>query len=409
MKIKESVCSTALLVASMCVGDGIAWAEDTAPQRLELSLSGYSRWWTSYQTQSKAFEQATGMSFNGVDVRGDNEIHFTAEMDVTDNLKLGTFISLEAGGNTGRPRGFYSGLNDADDPIDMNYLYLESNWGKLSLGSQPSAAVTMQIMAPDAAGNIGTEGMLTSGLTVVDPGLGYLGAEGVGIHTTTELYTTDHNDKVIYFTPEMAGLVLAAEYTPNGEEDVRGPVNLRQTFYRDFFGAAALYTREIGDATLALSAGWIGGKLGSNFNGAYTSPDGETSNGASRRWDEWNSGMNLSYAGVTVGGSFRRSIDGRQAESRWSGDGHAWDAGVAYEGGPWRVSYVYFGSQMKNDLTLAGKDRLQVHQVSGKYNLGPGVDLLGTVGTAQFRGQDAADATRRNRGWSMMTGVEINF
>ncbi len=380
--------------------------EPDTTRNLTLEINGYSRWWTTWQSQSHAFTRATGASYNGVDVRGADELHLFGEISLDDRFELGALVNLELGGNT----GMLTELSPSHDAVDMTYVFLKSPWGRLSIGAQPSVAMTMQITAPDAAGNVGTDGMLTGGLTVADPGLGFLGREGIGLHNTTGLNTGNNSEKLIYYTPRMEGLVLGLEYMPNGSKNVRGATDLRRTLLRDFFGAAALYSREIGDNIhVNMSSGWNGGKLGAIFNGAYSSADGRTANGASRRWDEWNSGLDLRIGPITVGGSYRRSLDGRQGDSRWSGHGWAWDAGVSYESGPLTVSAQTFQSRMKNDRTLSGQDRLSVYQVSAKYGLGPGVNLLGTVGSAQFYGQDRADATRRNRGWSVMSGVEINF
>ena len=50
--------------------------------------------------------------------------------------------------------------------------------------------------------------------------------------------------------------------------------------------------------------------------------------------EEWNAGVNVGFRGLTVGGSYRESESPATGLQKYE----AYDVGVAYETGPWKVS-----------------------------------------------------------------------
>jgi outer membrane protein OmpU len=88
--------------------------------------------------------------------------------------------------------------------------------------------------------------------------------------------------------------------------------------------------------------------------------------------------------------------------------GRVWDAGVQYASGPYAVSFFYLNSQRDGAATL-GEDEAEIYQVSGKYSMGPGVDVLATVGHAEYDDGATTTANNENKGWAVMTGLSLAF
>ena len=116
-------------------------------------------------------------------------------------------------------------------------------------------------------------------------------------------------------------------------------------------------------------------------------------------------GLKLGYAGFTLGASVLQT----RFPGAFVNDGHGWNAGLAYADGPWGISYTYFQEQRRGNA--AGKNELfQTHLLSGKYALGPGVDLKSSLFHGAFSGEDRGDADSQNTwGYGLVSGFDVSF
>ena len=186
--------------------------------------------------------------------------------------------------------------------------------------------------------------------------------------------------------------------------------------------------------------------------------------------------MQLSYAGFTLGGGYRHqqanyqtpggaglaggsaaglafvdmaSLGEQTINGNGSfGNGRAMDIGLAYATGPYAVSFSYFNSEVQHCrvtmmagattsqcaasglANVTGNDRIQMYQLSTKYKVGPGVDMLGAVGWADYHSQvpqniansgvgtfasnaankvSDAGSVNSNHGFVVMTGLSLTF
>ena len=165
-------------------------------------------------------------------------------------------------------------------------------------------------------------------------------------------------------------------------------------------------------------------------------------------WVEWTTGLNLSYAGFTVGGGYHHqqanygtgagdsSAISTPSGNGSFGNGHSFDAGVQYATGPYAVSLSFYQSDVQHTrlsgsgtaaagtLNQDSYDRVRIYQVSSKYTLGPGVNLLSSVGYMQYKGavddnalsaaQSASAGSNsftpnHNAGFVMMSGLSLTF
>jgi len=349
--------------------------------------------------QEDSYETAVGAgssSPNSVDVKGDNEIWFSGSTKLDNGLEVGINIELEAGGNTDSSTSTASGNTRADN-IDKSYVYVSGGFGKVIVGTESNGTVLMHTMAPDAAGNTGADGLLTGGLAIAKP-------DAVSsTKVTTEIDTDAEADKITYVAPSFYGFTVGGSYVPNANEDNQntwGNGNSTTNAAAEIYGIAAMYANTFGGLGVKASAGWV----------SY-----DISN-ATDRSNEYAFGTQLSYAGFTLGGSYRiineNSGSGSTIANGNSASGNTWDIGLMYETGPWAVSAVYLKSTANGSMTTAGEDTAEIYQISGKYNMGAGVDLLATVGHAEYDDETAKGATsdaNHNEGWAVMTGISLQF
>jgi hypothetical protein len=379
---KVLIASTALVAATMFSGAA------SASEKIKLELGGYSKWWVVGQWQEGSFQannNARGAQgdYNNVDVKGDNEIFFGGSTTLDNGMKVGINIELEAGGNV-ETRG------NGGDVIDKSSVFVESGFGKVILGSEANGAALLHVYAPDAAGNNDSDGILTGGFAVVQPGSSAI------TRFTTSIDTDDNAEKITYVAPSFYGLTVGATYVPNSTEDVRGNtrLNAANNVAGEIYGVGALYAKTFGGVDLKVSGGWV----------TYDAEAGITQRA---KVNEYSAGTQVGYAGFTVGGSYRRVNSNDILSGGTAAPGYGWDAGVQYASGPYAVSFIYVEQKAQSGQTT-GDDTFKVYQVSGKYSLGAGVDALASVGHAEFKDASGLDQDE-NKGWAVMTGLSLAF
>lgn len=388
---KILIASTALVAAGLMT-TGTASASD----KIKLQLGGFSKWWVVGAWQDNSFEAGVNRGYTNVDVKGDNEIFFGGETTLDNGMKVGVTVELEAGGGPETS----AASSATTDVIDKSFVFIEGGFGKFIIGSEANGVQLLHVMAPDAAANWGGEAWLQSGATIVTPAA-FSGA----YMKTTEIDTDDNADKITYVAPTFYGLTVGASYIPNSAGNgTKGQDNYNQAASESAYGVGAGYANTFGPVGVKLSTGYVWGDANAI--------------GVTADFHELSAGGQLTYGDFTVGGSYRtRAQDEKGGQfngsvaAGGSVDSHAWDAGIQWAKGPWAVSFAYFTSEIEDGAAI-GEDKLEVYQVSAKYTLGAGVDLLGSVGHAEWDDEAAkagsADANH-NKGWAVMTGIGLTF
>ncbi len=426
--------STALVAAGM-ISAGAA----SAAEKIKLNVGGYSKWWVVGAWQDKAFQNGTagtqgnnvgsGIQRQNVDIKGDNEIWFSGSTALDNGLKVGVMITMEAGGHT-------DGLTDG---IDNSYAWIEGGFGKVLAGMHANGTALLHVQAPDAANNFTNGGMMMGNWAIAKPS-GVMGMnQRVGYTSssnTTNIISDDKSEKLTYVAPSFYGLTLGASYIPNvvktttsttnnvvSGQHSRGNGSDRLSAY----GVGALYTNTFGPVGVKASAGYVWVDL-------------TATGGAEKALTQNSYGAQLSYAGFTLGGSFQRASDDRKNGGNTTAvlsgpsqigsikggreidfGGSAYDVGLSYASGPYAVSFAHFHSSVvgiTNHTDRNGKDdTVDAYQVSGKYNLGPGVDVLASVGYIDYKDQRDGlagltanqNSAYSNSGWAAMTGLSLAF
>ena len=254
---KILIASTALVAVGM-VNAGAASAADA----IKINVGGFSKWWVVGAWQDSKFSNITSngssilgtnavAGYNGagqranVDIKGDNEIWFTGDTTLDNGLKVGVFVSMEAGGHS----------DITTDVIDASYAWISGGFGKAIIGTQLNGTALTHVQAPDAAN--GTVGGSIIGLNfAVQKPTSVMGMNQiVGYSTstnTTAFIADDKAEKFTYVAPSFYGLTLGASYVPNVmRQDIRSQPLARA----EAFGGTALYANTFGPVGVKASAG----------------------------------------------------------------------------------------------------------------------------------------------------------
>ncbi len=398
---KILVASTALVAAGMITAGSAA-----ASEKIKLNLGGYSKWWVVGAWQEGSYEASVGNgtgSANNVDVKGENEVWFGGSTTLDNGLQVGIDMQLRTGGTVDTA----GGQDTTGDVIDESYVWVSGGFGKVIIGTENNGTYLLHVTAPDAAGNWNEGGVMMGNQAIARPSAVTTLPGG----NTTAILTDGDAEKITYVAPAFYGLTLGATYVPNagGTEDnqnVYGNGNSTANAAAEIYGVGALYANTFGGVGVKVSAGWVTYDISAGTD----------------RSNELAFGTQLSYAGFTLGGSYRNvSQNGSgfnpaavsSANGTNSATGYGWDLGLQYATGPYAVSLAYFNSKVQggNNAT-AGEDEITAYQLSGKYNMGAGVDILASVGHIEYDDEQAKAATddpNHNEGWTVMTGLSLQF
>lgn len=398
--MKKVLIASTALVAATVFSAGAA----SASEKIKLNLGGYSKWWVVGAWQDDKFQSnnngaGTQGDYNSVDVKGDNEVYFGGSTTLDNGMKVGIDIQLEAGGHSD---------SNGTDTIDESYVYLEGGFGKFIVGAKNNGTYLLHVTAPDAAGNWNEGGILTGGNAIakptavrgITPGAGTNDQSGSG--NTTAIVTDNDAEGITYVAPTFYGLTVGATYKPGNSEDNRGATTIGSATTGEIFGAGALYANTFGGVGVKVSAGWATYDLN------------QTGSNSNDQLNEYSAGTQLSYAGFTLGGSYRQVNANRLGNATGIDfGGNAWDVGLSYASGPYAVSVAYFKSKAEGTSSTGagvsnGQDEIEFYQLSGKYNLGAGVDVLASVGHAKYEDETGL-AQNENKGWAVMTGLSLQF
>lgn len=348
---------TALVALSLA---GVAQASD----KISLGLGGYSKWVVGY-----ADNNVTGADYQGLDVKGTNEVHFKGATTLDNGIKISVQMELEAGGHT----------DQTTDPIDESYVTVSGGFGTVIAGTRWNGAYLLHVSAPDA-----------SGVFSEDAELGMNGGiwlnKGTNVApVTTAVDTGNKVEKLTYVAPSFAGFTVGASYIPNiANEDNRNSDLDNNGGASDVLGFAGMYAGTFGGVSLKASTAYV-----------FAADTAATIDHV----EQLTAGAQLGYAGFTVGGAYRALWAATDKNVAVKGlNGHAWTAGASYVSGPIGVSFDYFSSQTKGDT-------MDTFQFAGKYNLGAGVDLIGMVGYGEFDNSYKS----YNDGWVVTSGLALTF
>jgi predicted porin len=377
--------STLLGSTELVAPDSINGASQAA-QGVQLGLGGYYQGAAGFLLSQDDGADEPGHNTRDVVFRQDVEIHFKGETTLDNGLTVGARIEMEG--------------QQSDDQIDEVWAYFKGGWGQVRFGDDDDAYEQLSYLIPSAS-----QGIFGVDSPHIEFSNSKMGGPAALQTNSTVMKLSGDATKIIYFSPTFAGFNFAVSYAPDrrGEDTFSyysGPGGT--TFsddsgqIQDVFAAALNFTHDFGGLKMVSGVGAGEGQWESAIDG-----QDDTS---------WTVRGHLifTFDGFTVGGAASYWANYRNT----SNDVDKWvaGAGVTYNWDAWTVGVAYsHGSyEWSSDDDV---DTLDIVQLTGRYDLAPGIDLEAMVGYHQYINDDtnpAADVGD-DRTWEMGMGFNIGF
>jgi hypothetical protein len=367
--------STAIVAAGMIASVPSA----DAASKMKLGVGGYMEQWFGFTSG----DDAIGQDYSGFSTVSDGEIHFKGSTTLDNGLKIGVNVQLEA--------------QQGGDQIDEQYMTVSGEFGQIIIGDENSAMYKMHYAPSDFGIGMNSGDNTAWNKPVSD-------AEGdsinMGSHyrspfgaTYIEPDAVNDSAKISYFTPRKMGFQLGVSYAPDANQDSNGLPN-RDAANTDYIMVGLNFKQKMGAMSVGISGGY-----GTVTDAAVGSDEPEATS----------FGIKLGMGGASAGVSYANFSD------HGNKDQEGINAGVAYSQGKMGVSLAYYHGEKDGNngsaTTLDGQAERDVIHLSGKYALGPGVTLAGTLGHAVYSSDDADIDNSVNESAStyVVMGLKVGF
>jgi len=345
------------------------------------------------------FEQTFGHASNKNDVNNgavvarpnkmsqfsDSEVFVGGRTTLSNGIVIGFDVQIE--GNT------------AGDQIDESYIFIDGAFGRFLIGSENSADVIMHMGTPAAGRAYGANGSSAQGwiyrptnVSVISdpsaPGCAVGGGSaGVGAAGCD-------SQRVTYFTPRFAGFQVGASFTPNtGREDANN-FDDKRAARTNSVHASVNYMNNFSGLQLNASAGMSSLKKVDNA-AANTAAGNDVV--------DYALGLQVGMSGFMVGASYRNVDADRAVEN-----GNGFSVGATYTTGPLSVGLSYLKSETDGLAANTAKDKMSQVLFSANYQIGPGVDLIGSIFNIKWEDEGSAVADN-NKGTGVVGGIRLTF
>lgn len=392
--MKKMLCCTTALVGAISAAQPVGAAEP-----LKLGLSGNMQQWFGVVSQDDAREgTAAERKFNNVGFSTNTLVGFSAETALDNGIVVHAEIKLDTwnGPGTGADAG---APQQGRVTVREQWASLAGGWGMLRMGIKEAGNVTLHHEATDAGIGYGK----------VDQWLISPASANANGTFPNQLNAWDGTSfdapfapapSIAYFTPKFSGFQLGLSYLPSADTvntagagsgvGVVNRTNQRNNFW---------------DATLAYENVFGGLKVGADIGLAKAYG---AKNGANQDQRLYEAGLTLGYGDFTLGGATMH-LEENNAIGIIQMEGYSWNAGLQYAPeGPWALSALYYAERHKATVT-PGSDTFQTYLVSGKYNLGPGIDAKTSAFWGEYDGEPAGATNSRNDGYGLVSGIDLTF
>jgi outer membrane protein OmpU len=370
--------TTALVAAGLFAGEA----------RAEFDATVNGSWNTAYGfVNEDDGDGEPGDERQNQAINQDWEVHFRAQQTLDNGIEVGGRVELEGSTtNAGQAGDIVSSTDSGsagNDQIDEKWLFFRGGFGEIRAGDEDDARKLKAYTAPDPTGFI---------FGVNSPTFTFNNGPAPTTNTTIPDLDNDAT-KIIYFTPSFGGFQLAVSYAPDATQD------------RSSFGTGG--TNDValgGGGNTGLSNAWsASADYSGEFGGFSIGAGGGYSMASSEVGDAdptaWNVGLNVGFAGFTVGGS----IAFTDADVGGPDESTVYDVGATYAIDAVTVGLTWSHGEYED---VGGDDELDHIQLGAAYALGPGVTLAAMVGW--FDGEDGAGVDESS-GWQAGIGTGFNF
>lgn len=332
-------------VAALLGASGGYSAAAIADETVELELGGY--FIGSVLISDDEFSNISNALIDPDSYRFDGEsvVRFEGVSVLDGGLRYGFRADVTVRDEMGRK----AADEDAFDLIDEAFIFVDGEFGRVEIGQQDGVAGQFSVGSPHALGQM-SAGDSRDG-EMADP----LALSPVGtVNDSSEDFA-----KITYMTPSFGGLKLGVSFTPDTEHTSRAFASVDPEVGEDIVEFGVIYSRNFEDFSLDMSATWV--------NADTTPLSGDVP--VSGELEEWNAGVNVGFRGLTVGGSYRESGSLTMGLQKYE----AYDIGVAYETGPWKVSAQF--AEHEGELAGAPYENGYRYLISARYKVAKGLRI----------------------------------
>ncbi|ANC90467.1 porin [Azospirillum humicireducens] len=342
--------------AALALGAGAA----NAQAKFDVKIGGDAYFEAGY------VDQDVDSNLRSTEFRNRMRINIIPSAKADNGLEYGARMRLRA--NSGGSR-----QTDAD----RAYLYAQGTFGQVRMGVTNSFNDETYVTASMDYLKLGAYDDITAWINLPSATAGSSANIITGNSLVNPSLAQDGNaTKIVYFSPRFAGLQLGASYTPRNDSSntdvsrtkpsVTGSVNNSNGTFSDLVEIGANYNNTFGGVTVKASAGYFWGQAASNVAGSNY-----------KDLNAWQAGLNVGYAGFTLGGSY---IDyGKSGQNERTGvfteTTRNWTVGAQYTTGPIVVGANYKNGTDGGDLSTRGKRELQVYEIGVGYTVAPGLTV----------------------------------
>ncbi|MCI0430157.1 MAG: porin [Rhodospirillales bacterium] len=374
-----------LLGTTALVAAGVIAAGD-AEAKFDATLNGYYYWAYGVVNQDDD-GGATPEPGNGLQnqaLNSDSEVHFRIKQTFDNGIEVGGRLELE-------------GSSASGDRVDERWIFFRGGFGELRVGEEDDARKLKSYTAPSASGFL---------FNVNSPFFSFNATTAASVVVSTNSTTPSlENDssKLIYFTPSFSGFQLVVSYAPDGTQD------------RGAFGFGTGSTQGGGSGlsnAISIGADYSGEFSGVTVGvgGGYSRASAETSATADDDPTIWAAGINIGFAGFTVGGSI--AVGDELGVNGFNGyvvsEATVFDVGATYNIDAVTVGVGWSHGEYDGAFgsTQDGDEADFVNLELG-YALGDGVLLGAFIGYFDF--ESGGPATLDNSGWQAGVGAGLDF
>lgn len=341
------VYATAALV--LALGEAAtASAQDSA---FKVTVSGDAQFEAHYVTQKR------DDNVRNLDFRNRFRLAVNPEAKTSSGLVYGGYVRF----TTENAKNATSGVLD----YDRAYMYVGGAFGTVNLGSHTSFNDDNKVARPadyliedDAvykSFSASTAPQWTNGTFNID-----------GLYDRA-INVPDAATKIRYDSPIMSGARLSVSYTPRNDRQ-------GWTFNRDAGGTSGSVQDIFEGAILYNNKDSVASFGGVGVSAVVDYQTGDYDRSGFKNVSAFTAGLNLSYAGVTVGGGYNNYGKSWLAESDPNKtDQYTYNFGAEYQTGPMAVGASYVYGEKDANPTGPGKMKLTSYELGALYTVAPGM------------------------------------
>ena len=305
------------------------------------------------------------------------------------------------------------------DAADEYYGYVSGTWGRVEAGAVDGAADRLTVFAPSDFGTGGFAGEYTDFITTSVGGSTFFFNginEIAGIDDLYKAFDSDDQLKLTYFSPRFAGFQFGASFAPDGAEDVGvGTANrntrlgtddvvgtaLGVSGFENIYELAVNYVAEYSSVGVAASGSYVGGSAKDPILTGGTEFEDLSA---------YALGLNLSYAGFTVGGGYvNNGNSGYASNAAFDDEGKGWNLGLQYATGPFVVGANALFAENEGSAVTSGNSELNAYSVGTTFIVAPGFSTFVEATMFEYETDYLAAPDTNNDGSVVLVGAAMEF